>query len=207
MTTWNDDDDEIGADSGGMWTPHPAGTYPMVVAGVFDVGYQRPYSETDWAGRKVCLVFESHERIDGDGPPYLIERTVGLSVHEKSIVRKMLVWAFGDDDARWPKTGNGSVNVKGLIGKTFAVTVAHKTKNGKTQAKATDIGPLMRGVPAVPLTVTNVDPSKMPLLRWQRKNAMTEADAQAWNDKARELEAKNKAPAPAVSDDYGDAPF
>ena len=146
--------------SGGDFTPVPAGTYTAVCDMVVDLGMQPGTDLYPKAKRQVYIRFElPAERIDfeKDGKkqngPAVIGKTYTASMNEKATLRAHLEsWRrveFTDAEAEDFETAN-------LLGRPCTLSIVHTNKNGKTYANIAAIGKVMRGAEKTMAEITPI---------------------------------------------------
>lgn len=135
--------------SGGDFTPPPAGTHVAICYRVIDLGTQ----ESEYMGEKkrqhkVLVSWElPNEAIpEGDhaGEPFTQHQRYTLSSHEKATMRKHLEsWrgkAFTEAELE-------AFDMKNMIGKPCFLNLIHETKQGKTYCNIGAIMALPKGTP------------------------------------------------------------
>lgn len=130
----------------------PAGTFVAVCYRFIDRGTQvAEFMGDRKIRREVMISWELADELMADGRPFAASKTYTWSMHEKATLRKDLeAWrgkAFTDDDFDGPN----AFNTKKLLGAPCMLTITHETKDGKTYAKISSIGKLMRGMTPPPL--------------------------------------------------------
>lgn len=140
------------SNSGGDFTPPPAGTHLSICYRVIDLGTQ----QVDWQGQtkrqhKIMLSWEIPDEKMEDGRPFTISQRYTFSSSDKSTFRQHLeAWRgapFKDSDF-----GPGGFDVRNLIGKACLLTIVHKHDNGKVYANIASVSKPMKGMTVPPLT-------------------------------------------------------
>ena len=140
------------SNSGGDFTPPPAGTHLSICYRVIDLGTQ----QIDWQGQtkrqhKIMLSWEIPDEKMEDGRPFTISQRYTFSSSDKSTFRQHLeAWRgapFKDSDF-----GPGGFDVRNLLSKACLLTIVHKHDNGKTYANIASVSKPMKGMTVPPLT-------------------------------------------------------
>lgn len=138
--------------TGGDFTPPPAGTHLAICYRVIDLGTQDVlFQGQQKQQHKVMLSWElPDERMD-DGQPFSIHKRYTWSSSEKSTLRQHLeAWRgipFKDSDF-----GPGGFDIRNIIGKPCLLSVIHDNKDGKIYANVASVAKPMKNTVAPSLT-------------------------------------------------------
>ena len=125
--------------------PCPEGNHTARCIGVVDLGTH----PMEFAGQKkmihkIRLMWELPDEKRDDGKPFQISKDYGLSLHEKSTLRKDLEGWRGK---RFTEKELSGFDVEILAGKTCMINVLHKkSTNGKTYANITSVSATPKGM-------------------------------------------------------------
>lgn len=139
----------IAKDKGGNFDPCPAGNHIARCVGIIDLGTQ----SYEWQGKKTSkrkiritweLPEEKKEFKPGEGEkPYLLSKEFGLSLSEKSDLRKSLQSWRGREFTQQELDGFA---VEKVLSAPCMVNVVHQEKNGNRYANITSVTPLPKGI-------------------------------------------------------------
>lgn len=142
---WRDFTMHMPTNSGGDFTPPPAGTHIAICHRVIDLGTQ----VVEWQGkkkhqRKIMLSWEIPEEKMEDGRPFTVSKRYTLSSSDKSTLRHHLeAWRgkkFTDADF-----GPGGFDIKNVLKAPCVLGIVHQEKDGKTYANISALGKLPKG--------------------------------------------------------------
>lgn len=203
--------------SGGDFTPPPAGTHMAICYRVVDLGTQ----QVEWQGKqklqhKIMLTWELPDELMEDGRPFIVNQRYTFSSSEKSRLRQDLEsWRgkkFTDADF-----GPGGFDVSKLIGVPCLIGVVHAHKDGKTYANISSIVKLPKGMKApapinesVLLDLAKFDRTVFEALSDGLRQAIMRSPEYHAAISGQPTEQIGDAPPPASEDDYGgsnDIPF
>lgn len=141
------------ANSGVEFTPAPSGPQHAVCSAVFDMGeeYSEMYKKLS---QKVCIFWELAEKMQ-DGRPYMLSKQYTLSLSEKANLRKDLESWRGKHFTTEELAG---FDLEKLIGVNVMLNVIHVPgkKDGKIRAQIAGVMPIMKGLPLLKVTSTEV---------------------------------------------------
>lgn len=128
-------------DSGGDFTPAPAGTHRAVCVGLVDIGTQRGEFQGQVTVRnQVIIRWELSDEPMEDGQPYIVSGFFTNSLNEKSRLRPLLeAWrgrAFTEEEL-------GGFDLQSILGAPCLVTVIHKDGRARVQS----VSSLPKGMP------------------------------------------------------------
>lgn len=136
------------ANTGGDFTPAPAGSHVAICIRVVDLGTQ----QTEYMGQpkhqhKIMIAWELPEALMDDGRPFIITQRYTWSSSEKAILRQHLEsWRgvpFKDSDF-----GEGGFDIMNVVGVPCMLSVIHKPgAKGGTFANIAAIMKLPKGMP------------------------------------------------------------
>jgi hypothetical protein len=138
------------ANSGGDYSPPPAGTHLARCFRVIDLGTQKTtWQGVEKAGKKIQIVWELHGEdsngqplVTKEGSPLVVSSRYTPSLGNKAALRKLLVsWRgreFTDDELL-------GFDLKNILGAWCMVTITHNNKGDKTYTNVTSV----TGVPAM----------------------------------------------------------
>lgn len=138
----------VAKDSGGNFTPAPAGAHAAVCVDVVDLGIlEVTYAGVTKSQHKIRIAWQIAEDME-NGKPFLVQKRYTLSLHEKAALRKDLEsWrgkAFTPQEL-------GGFDVENLLHAPCMLNVIHETKDGKTYSNIASIMRLPKGMlPPVP---------------------------------------------------------
>jgi len=129
--------------------PAPAGTHLAILVKLIDLGWQ----ESSFAGqtkeqRQAILTWELPNKLNKAGRPYLVSKTMNLSLHEKATFRSWAESIMGRTFSKADLFGAGRFNVKDLIDRTCLLKVDHVEREGKINARVTNLMSPPEGIPA-----------------------------------------------------------
>lgn len=134
--------------SGGDFTPPPAGTHIAVCYRLIDLGTQiGEYKGERSVKRKIMLSWEIPDERTDEGKPFTISQRYTFSSHEKSALRKDLeAWRgmrFQESDF-----GPGGFDIKNVLGVGCMLSIIHTEKDGKTYSNISSLSKLPKGMKA-----------------------------------------------------------
>jgi hypothetical protein len=142
-------------DSGGNFSPHSEGQFPMLCVDVVNLGVnveQFPGQEPREVA-KVALVFASGERQE-DKSLTFVTSEMTLSANEKANLRKFLESWRGKRYT--PEQAEAGLPIEKLHGKFALVSIEHVlTRKGRKFANMVSIGPLPTEMPHPPEALLN----------------------------------------------------
>lgn len=150
--------------SGGDFTPPPAGTHLAVCYRLIDLGTQmQEYQGQTKTLRKIMLSWELPDERMEDGRPFTISQRYTYSSHEKATLRQHLeAWRgmrFKDSDF-----GPGGFDIKNILGKACLLSIVYTEKDGKSYANISSLSKLPKGMtastPENPVVYLTLDPSE-----------------------------------------------
>lgn len=133
---------------------HPGALVALIDLGTHDQDYQ---DGKTGEGRKIFLVFELDEKIDGQDQNHVIGKEVTLTFSPKSKLRKIMEGLRGKSYA-----DGEQIDVAKAVGSSGLINVKHGTseKSGNHYAKFEDVSPLPKGMPpfkpSLPLTTWEI---------------------------------------------------
>lgn len=135
-------------DTGGDFTPPPAGTHMAVCYRVIDLGTQPgTFGGRPTFKRKVLVSWELPDEKMEDGEPFTVHQRYTWSSSEKAKLRQDLEsWRgvpFKDSDF-----GPGGFEIKNILGAACLLTIVHEAKNGTTYANIRAVSKLPKGMKA-----------------------------------------------------------
>ena len=135
----------IAKNSGGDFTPAPAGTHSAICYQVIDLGMQTgSYAGKITRRRQVLLTFELCEEPMKDGRPFSISKFYTLSLNEKATLRHDLESWRGRPFTAEELDG---FDLKRVIGVPCLVTIVHEQNSeGRTRAKINNVAAPMKGM-------------------------------------------------------------
>lgn len=138
--------------TGGNFTPPPAGTHMAVCYRVIDLGTQQgQYMGQAKRQRKIVVSWELSDEKMEDGRPFTVHQRYTLSSHEKSRLRQDLeAWRgapFKDSDF-----GPDGFHLAKLLDVPCMLTIIHEAKDGNTYANIRAIAKPPKGFQASGLT-------------------------------------------------------
>jgi len=142
-------------ESGGNYTPCPAGTHTAVCVSVIDLGTQLK----DFAGdvkekREIQIEWEICEELRDDGQPFKLRKTYTFSSSEKSNLRKDLE-SWRGAKFKPEELGPGGFQISDVLGKACLLNVVHKDRDGNTYPDIASLARLVKGM-AVPQPVSEL---------------------------------------------------
>jgi hypothetical protein len=120
--------------------PAPAGTHLAILVKLIDLGWQdNTFQGETKEQHQVMLTWELPLKLDTKGRPFLVSKTLNLSMHEKATFRSwaenMIGRVFTKEDIVGPKR----FNAKDLLDKSCMIKIDHVEKEGKTYAKIANL--------------------------------------------------------------------
>jgi hypothetical protein len=128
--------------------PAPAGTHLAILVKLIDLGWQdNTFQGETTEQHQAMLTWELPLKLDEKGWPFLVSKTLNLSLHEKATFRSwaqsMLARVFTKADI----VGLNRFNAKTLLGKTCMIKIDHMDKEGKIYARISNLMQTPDGIP------------------------------------------------------------
>lgn len=127
--------------------PAPAGTHLAILVKLIDLGWQ----DNTFAGEtkeqhQAMLSWELPSKLNSQGRPFLVSKTLNLSMHEKATFRSWAENMMGRVFTKSDIVGKNQFNAKELLGKSCMIKIDHVEKEGKTFAKIANLMQTPEGI-------------------------------------------------------------
>jgi hypothetical protein len=128
--------------------PAPEVTHLAILIRLIDLGLQEnSYQGRDTVQHQAMLTFETPLKLDSKGRPYLVTKTMNLSLHEKATFRAWAQDMIGRPFTKDDLDGSNRFNAKDLLGKTCLLKIEHTEKEGKVYVKIVNLMQTPEGMP------------------------------------------------------------
>jgi hypothetical protein len=128
--------------------PAPAGTHLAILVKLIDLGWQdNTFQGETKEQHQAMLTWELPLKLDVKGRPFLVSKTLNLSLHEKATFRSWAENMIGRVFTKADIVGLNRFNAKSLLGKTCMIKIDQVDKEGKIYARIANLMQTPDGIP------------------------------------------------------------
>src|ERR1017187_7641692 len=128
--------------------PAPAGTHLAILIKLIDLGWQdNTFQGETKEQHQAMLTWELPLKLDEKGRPFLVSKTLNLSMHEKATFRAWGENMIGRVFTKADIVGLNRFNVKTLLGKTCMIKIDQVEKEGRIYARIGNLVQTPDGIP------------------------------------------------------------
>src|SRR5262249_8363747 len=127
----------------------PAGTHIAILVKLIDLGWH----DSTFAGEirrqhQALLVWELSNKLNSAGRPFLVSKTMNLSLHEKATFRSWAESMAGRTFGQKDLYGRDRIRVETLLGCGCMLKVEHVERDDGLSARVANLIPVPEGIPA-----------------------------------------------------------
>jgi hypothetical protein len=128
--------------------PAPAGTHLAILVKLIDLGWQdNTFQGETKEQHQAMLTWELPLKLDEKGRPFLVSKTLNLSLHEKATFRAWAENMIGRVFTKKDIVGLDRFNAETLLGKTCMIKIDQVEKEGKIYARIANLMQTPDGIP------------------------------------------------------------
>jgi hypothetical protein len=128
--------------------PAPAGTHLAILVKLIDLGWQdNTFQGETREQHQAMLTWELPLKLDVKGRPFLVSKTLNLSLNEKATFRAWAENMIGRVFTKADIVGLNRFNAKTMLGKTCMIKIDHVEKEGKIYARIANLVQVPDGIP------------------------------------------------------------